>query len=159
VHPKAVGDRTTLAVISVLQACGFAVLVPFGENTRYDLAIDDGSGLARVQCKTGRLREGGVRFAVCSCYGHHLNPKNARRDYHGDVDYFGVYCPETTGVYLIPIEDLQVKALAILRVTPSRNNQKHGIRMAAAYEIGQVAISTSATEELAGRAGAGAPCA
>jgi PD-(D/E)XK endonuclease len=62
-HPKDVGDRTTLAVMMALRELGFAVLVPFGENTRYDLAIDDGERPARVQCKTGRLRFGAVRWA------------------------------------------------------------------------------------------------
>ncbi len=39
-----------------------------------------------------------VRFAVCSCYGHHLRTKDVRRDYQGQVDYFGVYCPDTATV-------------------------------------------------------------
>ena len=137
-----IGDRTAVAVIAALQACGYAVLVPFGENTRYDLVIDDGARLARVQCKTGRLREGGVRFAVCSCYGHHQNPNTARRDYRGQVDYFGVYCPETRAVYLVPIEDLETRVMAILRVTPSRNNQRRRVRQAAQYEIARVGVET-----------------
>jgi hypothetical protein len=137
-HPKDIGDRTTLAVMLALWEVGFAVLVPFGENTRYDLVIDDGRRLARVQCKTGRLRDGAVRFAVCSCYGHHQRPANARRDYEGQVDYFGVHCPETTGVYLVPIADLRVRVQAALRVTPARNNQKNGVRAASEYEIGRV---------------------
>jgi PD-(D/E)XK endonuclease len=36
-HPKAKGDRTTLAVMLALREAGYAVLVPFGENTRCDL--------------------------------------------------------------------------------------------------------------------------
>jgi len=139
-HPKDIGDRTTLAVMAALREAGFAVLTPFGENTRYDLAIDDGSKLFRVQCKTGRLRQGAVRFAVCSCYGHHLRAKDARRDYQGQVDYFGVYCPETVTVYLVPIADLPVRVQAALRVEPARNRQRCKIRLASSYEIGQVSI-------------------
>jgi hypothetical protein len=59
-HPKDIGDRTTLAIMLALREHGFAVLVPFGENTRYDLVIDDGAKMANVQCKTGRLRKGAV---------------------------------------------------------------------------------------------------
>jgi PD-(D/E)XK endonuclease len=92
-HPKAKGDRTTLAVMLALREVGFAISVPFGENTRYDLVIDDGTRLARVQCKTGRLRAGAVLFAACSCYGHHRNPGNARRSYEGEIDLFAVHCP------------------------------------------------------------------
>jgi len=45
-HPKAVGDRTTLAVMLVLESCGFRVYLPFSENTRCDLVVDDGVHLA-----------------------------------------------------------------------------------------------------------------
>ena len=102
-----------------LQDAGLAVSVPFGENTRYDLIIDDGESLARVQCKTGRLRAGGIRWAACSSYAHHPNPRMVQRDYIGDIDYFAVYCPETTGIYLIPIEQAQVKKMVSLRFVKS----------------------------------------
>ena len=59
-------------------------------RTRYDLVIDDGEALARVQCKTGRLRGGAIVFAVTSTYGHHRNPATARRTYNGEIDFFAV---------------------------------------------------------------------
>jgi hypothetical protein len=89
-HPKAVGDRCVLAAMLALQEAGFRTSIPFGENARYDLVIDDGTTLSRVQCKSGRLRSGAIRFAACSCYGHHLHASAARRDYHGQVDFFAV---------------------------------------------------------------------
>ena len=49
-HPKDVGDKSTLAIMLALRETGYGVLVPFGENTRYDLVIDDGRALRRVQC-------------------------------------------------------------------------------------------------------------
>jgi hypothetical protein len=156
-HPKAIGDRSTLAVMIALEDAGYSVLLPFGEKTRYDLVIDDGVRLSRVQCKTGRLRTGAVRFATCSCYGHHLRPQNARRDYLGQVDFFAVYCPETCGVYLIPISDVQVRVQAALRVEPPRNGQRDGIRFAADYELARVAVSlTGAPGATAGAGGSSA---
>jgi hypothetical protein len=140
-HPKEVGDRSTLAAMLGLKAAGYALLVPFGENTRYDLVIDDGA-LWRVQCKTGRLRNGGITFAVTSCYGHHRNPATARRTYQGQVDYFAIYCPETAGVYLVPIGDLPAQASARLRVEPPRNGQRKRIRYACDYEIATVPVTT-----------------
>jgi hypothetical protein len=128
---------------------GFDVLMPFGENTRYDLVLDDGEDLTRVQCKTGRLRNGAVVFAVSSSYGHHRHPATARRDYRGQVDSFAVYCPETTAVYLVPIADLAPRVSGTLRVEPARNKQKRGVRYAADYVIGRVA-----TEGLRGPSGA-----
>ena len=140
-HPKEIGDRSTLAAMLGLKAAGYAILVPFGENARYDLVIDDGEALARVQCKTGRLRGGAIVFAVTSTYGHHRNPATARRTYNGEIDYFAVYCPETSGVYLVPIDDVCTRASAALRVTPARNGQERRIRLAAEYEIARVPVT------------------
>jgi hypothetical protein len=101
-HPKTIGDRSTLAAMLALHKAGYAVFLPFGENTRYDLVIDDGASLLRVQCKTGRLRDGAVRFSTCSSYAHHSHPRAPRRDYLGEVDCFAVYCPETRTAYSYP---------------------------------------------------------
>ena len=59
-HPKEHGDGSTLATIYALRLKGIDIFLPFGENTRYDLVTDDGKRLRRVQCKTGRLRDGAV---------------------------------------------------------------------------------------------------
>jgi PD-(D/E)XK nuclease superfamily protein len=142
-HPKAIGDRSTLALMLALSEAGYAVLVPFGENTRYDLVIDDGVSLKRVQCKTGRLREGGIRFGACSSYAHHPNPKMVIRDYLGQIDYLGVYCPDTGGAYLVPVEDAQVRKQGTLRLTPAKNGQKRRVRVAAEYEIAEVSVKAT----------------
>jgi len=139
-HPKDVGDRSTLAIMFALRLEGYAILVPFGENTRYDIVIDTGARLRRVQCKTGRLRDGAILFPTCSTYVHHKNPKVPRRDYEGQIDEFAVYCPELGAVYLIPIEDMPARALGSLRVTPPRNGQRKNIRLAAAYEVARIDV-------------------
>jgi PD-(D/E)XK endonuclease len=139
-HPKDIGDRTTLAVMLALRDLGLGVLVPFGENTRYDLVIDDGTSLSKVQCKTGRLRNGAIRWSVCSNYAHHRNPRVAQRDYQGEVDFFGVYCSETEGVYLVPIAELPVRRQGTLRVEPAKNRQRKFVRPASDYEIGRVKV-------------------
>jgi hypothetical protein len=74
-HPKDVGDRWTLAIMPALRSGVTGFYVPFGENTRCDLAVEDGQRVPR-------------------------------RTYVGEVDLFGVYCPQTAGVYLVPIEDV-----------------------------------------------------
>jgi hypothetical protein len=135
-----------------LNAAGFLVTVPFGENTRYDLVVDDGARLLRVQCKTGRLRKGAVVFNVCSSYAHHANPQVIKRSYEGEIDFFGVYCPETEDVYLIPIEDLPVKRQGKLRVETPLNNQRRRIRDASTYKVASVSVTPTA--RLRGTAGA-----
>jgi hypothetical protein len=137
-HPKDIGDLSTLAIILALKDAGYAVLLPFGENTRYDLAIEADGSLHRVQCKTGRVKRGAISFRTASSYYHHPNPRAPRKHYRGQIDFFAVYCPETHGVYLIPIADVCVDASASLRIEPPRNNQRRRIRFAADYEIARV---------------------
>jgi hypothetical protein len=139
-HPKDVGDESTLAIMLALRLQGYAIHLPFGENTRYDLVTDDGRALRRVQCKTGRLRKGAVIFATCSSYAHHKSAAEPRRDYHGQVDEFAVFCPELGTVYLIPIADLPVRTEGALRVEPPANRQVKNIRLAAAYEIARIEV-------------------
>src|SRR5438876_8838740 len=136
-HPKDVGDRATLAVMLGLQESGYELYVPFGENTRCDLIADDGERLIKVQCKSGRLRKGAIVFKVCSSYAHHRNPATPERDYHGQVDAFGVYRHETSTVYLIPIDEVGSHQ-ASLRVQMPRTAQRKTIRMAADYDVGRV---------------------
>jgi hypothetical protein len=145
-HPKDVGDGSLLAIMAAFRAEGLAMYVPFGENTRSDLIIETENGLARIQCKTGRLRGGAVVFRACSSYAHHRNPLVTRRDYQGQVDAFAVYCPETGGVYVVPIGHLSVRVEGKLRVDPPRNGQRKNIRLAADYEIGQIKFTPTPRE-------------
>jgi hypothetical protein len=156
-HPKTIGDRSQAAITLALIDAGYTIFLPVGENSRCDLLIDDGDELRRVQCKTGRLRRGAVRFSACSNYAHHRSPRAPQRDYLGEIDCFAVYCPETKGVYLVPIADVPVHRWGALRVDPPLNGQKRGIRPARDYEIASVAVRTTAA--LAGRPGAGGSCA
>ncbi len=81
-----------------------------------------------------------MTFAVCSSYAHHKSAQYQQRSYHGEIDLFAVYCPETAAVYLVPIAHLPVQRRGSLRVEPPKNNQIDRIRFAADYEIGRVAI-------------------
>ena len=108
---------------------GKTVLVPFGDGQRYDLAIDEGGTLVRVQCKTGWRSGTTLRFQVSS-----LARSGKRTDYRGSADIFGVWSPELDKVYLVPVEDCPTRA-AWLRLEPTRNNQRDKIRWARDYEV------------------------
>ena len=150
-HPKDIGDRSTLAVMLALHAAGSRIYLPFGENSRCDLVVDDGARLIRIQCKTGRLTNGSVEFRTASSYLHHPNPKLRSRPYHGEIDAFAVFCPELGTVYVVPIDDLPNRTMAMLRVETPRNGQARRVRSAAAYEVARV--STTPTPEPDGPAG------
>ena len=124
-----IGNKTEAIVLAALVHAGYKPLVPFGGGHPYDIALDDGGKLTRVQCKTGRLLKGAVFFPT-AIWCRNLS----YRSYQGDVDLFGVYCPDTSQVYLVPIDDVPDKG-ASLRVVPPRNGQARGIRWAKDYVI------------------------
>lgn len=139
VNPKAIGEKSEGQVISRLLRAGKTVLKPFGDNQRYDLVIDEGDRFVKVQCKTGRLRNGAVAFPTCSTYAHR---GHGRLHYRGQVDVFAVYCPETDGCYLIPVDAVGTTRCA-LRVTKSRNGQAKNVRLAADFELVPAEIAST----------------
>lgn len=131
-HPVDVGHRTEAAVLFRLVARGYKVLLPFGVNQRYDLVVESKGRLLKAQCKTGRIRNGTIRFSAQSIQS---NTKGARiRHYTGQVDLFVVYCPDNDGVYVIPAEDVPRTGM-YLRLDPPRNKQHKRVRWAAEYEL------------------------
>jgi PD-(D/E)XK nuclease superfamily protein len=135
-HPKRVGDITCAVVLARLLEVFDAVLVPFGENQRYDLVVESKGSFVRVQCKTGRLRNGVIKFPACSINYEHPMPRKGfyARDYRGSADFFGIYCPENDAVYLVPVVNVGRKE-GSLRIAPARNNQSERIRWASDYEV------------------------
>lgn len=136
------GDETELAVALALARTGKKILRPLSSATRYDLLVDNEDGtFLRVQCKTGRLRNGCVRFDAFSVSGHSTTSKG----YEGQIDAFGVYCPETDTTYLVPIGALRAGAtVGHLRVVPARNGQRSGVRMASDFVLAPALSALSA---------------
>jgi hypothetical protein len=133
-HPVDVGDRTEAIVVAALVRRGYRVLRPMSANQRYDLVIDLGGRFLRVQCKTGRLRNGAIVFSTRSCRSN--RNRTYVRSYTGDeADVFLVYCPETDRIYAVPVGDRGVLKAASLRVTAPANGQVKGIRWAADHEL------------------------
>lgn len=133
-NTTAIGNQTEGMVLAGLLRAGYQPLVPFGGGHRYDLAFDDSGTLRRVQCKTGHLTASGtaINFHVSNAQGHHSSRR--RVSYHGDVDFFGVYCPGVEGVFLVPIEDVG-HSTARLRLKPTANGQHSNVRLAETYRI------------------------
>jgi hypothetical protein len=71
-------------------------------------------------------------FAVASSQYHR---GGKRLSYQGQIDAFGVFCPDNDKTYIIPIADLPLVREAKLRLTAPGNSQVKGIRWATRYEI------------------------
>jgi hypothetical protein len=127
-HPVDVGLRSETAILAAFVDRGFEVWVPWGTNHRCDMLLDVDGRLLRIQCKTGRLRNGSIVFRPQSVQ---CNTKQiVTRNYIGQVDYFAVYCPATSGVYMVPCDET-TRGHTSLRLRPTANGQTKGIRWAA----------------------------
>jgi PD-(D/E)XK endonuclease len=110
-NKKALGERSQAIIIYRLLEAGYNILTPYGDNTRYDLVIEDADGqFWRVQCKTAWLEPDGntIRFAV--------------------------YSPDTDKVYLVPINHVGKTEMKLRLVAPKNSNQ-WGVKMAPDYEL------------------------
>jgi PD-(D/E)XK endonuclease len=132
-HPVDVGERSEAIILAELVKRGHRVLVPYGTNHRYDLVIDTGTRFLRAQCKTGRLRQGVIKFNTASTRANTLRaytkPYNS-----GQIELFLIYCPETERVYALDVDEA-TSSQGALRVDPTANGQAKRIRWVADHEL------------------------
>lgn len=128
-HPKTKGTVSEQFIIAHLMSFGFDVSVPVGDNLRYDLIVDDGEELHRLQSRTGRFRNGCV---VACLVSSRLNSKTMYKKFftENDIDFFAIYYENN--VYILPISNANNSEVS-LRVDPAKNSQEHGVRWAKDY--------------------------
>lgn len=124
------GNLTEAKVAVALIEAGYLVSQPFGSGHKYDLIADEGQKLFRVQCKTGRVRNGVLIFNAYSIPGN----KSKKCGYKGMADLFAVLNPMNGKVFLIPVEEVGMNEVH-LRLSPTGNSQAQGIRWAVKYEL------------------------
>jgi hypothetical protein len=134
VNPKDLGERTEAVVIAELVKLGFHVLLPFGDNRRYDVVLEHHGRFIRLQCKTGRLRRGRIEFRTASTVYQPEGATKRFRPYHGEADAFVVYCWETDAVYVVPIDEVG-SWNCFLRVDAASNGQVRNVRLAADHVL------------------------
>jgi hypothetical protein len=126
-----IGNVTEAKILAALVEAGYIVCKPFGDGHKYDFVIDDGKALLRMQCKTGRLRNGCVEFNAYSIAG---NSNGKRQGYANLADVFGIYCPDNQEIYLVPVGQVGVGGV-LLRVQGTLNNQQKRVRWAKEYQL------------------------
>lgn len=103
-NSKATGDTTEAYCLSTLLASGYSVSIPFGDNDKYDLVVDTGSRLLRVQCKTAwQGASGTIRFNTHS----QTTTDGAYEEttYEEVIDAFLAHYPATGDLFWVDVED------------------------------------------------------
>lgn len=134
------GNLSEARILAAFVAAGYLVSVPFGSGHKYDFVVDDSNRLLRVQCKTGRVKNGVLLFNAYSKSGNGA----VRACYRGLADLFAVLNPDDDKVYLIPVDEVGVTDVS-LRLTPTMNNQVQGVRWAEFYLLKPLGLSASSS--------------
>ena len=82
------GSSHELQCAAYLIDMGFVVSVPYGNSARYDLVVDNGKRLFRLQCKKARQLENG-NWSISTCSSHHSGHRVVTLVYSKDeIDFF-----------------------------------------------------------------------
>ena len=136
--PSTKGGVAELAIALIATRAGYVVSRPLAEGGRYDLVLDDGRRLLRVQCKWARRLGSVVQVRTRTC-------RRSRGGYvrgtysSADTDAVAAYCAELGRAWLLPIDLVAGHQMLNLRLSPARNNQTVGVTWAEQYELGAIA--------------------
>ena len=135
-HTKDKGDIAEIATVFNALKRGWSVSKPVGENQRYDLILDTGNNLLRVQCKTAKLENNIISASLTRMVRLATKYKRERYTEH-EVDAFSLYCPETDKCYILYITDISTNGICQanvnLRTENSNFNNQHKVRLAKDY--------------------------
>lgn len=102
---KLKADIAESAVITELLKRGFRVLKPVGDRLPYDLAVDLGGKLIRIQVKSAWFDQPSKAYLVDSRRTK-TNRREMRREYYdvSDFDFAVIYIEELDTFYVMPVD-------------------------------------------------------
>lgn len=113
---------------------GLTVSVPIGDNAKYDLIVDTGTKLLRLQVKTSHSNDNGSTFSF-EATSNVVNRRTILTKKYNKEDIDG-FCTWFDGkVYIIPWKDT---SQVTLRLTDPLNNNAKNIKWASDYEADKI---------------------
>ena len=128
---KQKGDIAEAMIMADLMQSGHKILLPFGEDWKFDMAIYNNGKFIRVQCKYDGGRVDGIVDIRCRSLNNWVTHKYTPLD----IDYIAVYHKPSNRCYYMPSSLLgkNGRNQIYLRLKPAKNNQKKGILLAKDY--------------------------
>ena len=115
---KEKGNAGLSAAVAYFGMNGYTVSIPLNDTQDYDLIVDDGNKLSRVQVKaTNSKRYGGYCCQLRSCGG--TNGAVYKTVKETNIDYLFVLCGDKT-MYLIPFADIRQSSILNLHKEKSK---------------------------------------
>jgi hypothetical protein len=130
--PSQKGAVAEARIAAAAVELALTVLRPLCEGRRYDLVLDLGPALLRVQCKLARRERGvlvvGLQTNRCTPRGYLSTGYTS-----AEVDVIAAFSPELGESFLVPIEELPGRRALHLRLDPARNGQSKRVVWARDY--------------------------
>ena len=117
---------------------GIEVYRPAIEGGRYDLILDVGRKLLRIQCKWATRRGDivDVRLQTCRRGPDGMIYRSYTRD---EIDAVVAYCAVVDECYFLPAPLVVDRRQLYLRLAPAKNNQMLKLHFAEQYRLGAIA--------------------
>ena len=122
------GNSSESIVLSAYIQAGYTVSIPFGSGACYDLLVDNGYKIYKIQVKTAWISRSAITY---TCLRRQPEGKIRRPYKNGEIDYVIAYCPANNSLYGIPAENHLGQGW--LRLKPTKNGQSKLIRWASDY--------------------------
>src|SRR5687768_15430371 len=119
------GNQSEAIVLSAYLKAGFTVSIPFGSGASYDLLVDSGSNIYKVQVKTAWVSKGVIKY---KCHRRQPKSESPRLYKENEIDYIAIFCPTNDSLYGIHIKNHP--NFGWLRISPVKNGQSKRIRWA-----------------------------
>jgi len=111
------GEWAELCFMAKAAGMGMLVSKPLGESCRYDVLVEAGGRIARVQVKSTMYRRRGNEYSL------NVMGPGRKRYKEGSVDFFAVYLIPADAWYIIPYRALGKKLT--LHFVPGGRRQKY----------------------------------
>jgi len=126
---KQKGDIAEAYITYLLKKHGFNVLLPWGEDTRYDIVTEKNGIFKRIQIKYVTSHDGSLQVPMRSCNNHQIIHYS-----QSDIDIVAAYDPHDNRVYFIPLKKHTNRSAFRVRLVPAKNKQKKYINPASMFE-------------------------
>jgi hypothetical protein len=126
-HKKTKGSIAELAVAAKLLEEGWRILMPYGENARYDLVAERNGRFVRIQVKYTTPKAGVMKVNCRSSNNWSILQYTA-----DEIDVIAAYNPLTRDVFYVPSTEFR-KGDMKLRLDPPKNNQRAKVRFASQF--------------------------
>jgi len=119
------GEIGEAAFMAVAAALGLRVSKPWGESSRYDMIVDTGKKLLRVQVKSAH------RAGEYGGYTFHAHGNTSRAYKASEIDVLAAYVVPVEAWYLFPVEEFRkYKSMKLFPVSRRRRSRFEKFREA-----------------------------